>query len=395
MHPESTAMATHRPTEILCVVGARPNFMKAAPLLRALQALPEPPATLLVHTGQHFDEGMSGQFFRDLGIPPPDIDLGVGAGTHAQQTAEIMRRFEPVVVEQRPRCVVVFGDVNSTLACALVSVKLGVPVAHVEAGLRSRDRRMPEEINRILTDQLAARLYTTEASARTNLLAEGIEDARIVFTGNVMIDSLFWGLHRAVPPASTLQRVGAASHLSGAPGGFGVVTMHRPSNVDDVDALRERIAQLNAVGRALPLLFPAHPRTMASLQRHGLLEALDPGAVILLPPLGYFEMLGLVQAARMVLTDSGGLQEETTALGIPCLTLRENTERPITLVSGTNTLVGSDSALLHQRVHEILSTPRQRAVPPEKWDGHAAERIAADLVARLAEADQAVECASC
>lgn len=393
MYLQSTAM--HRPTDILCVVGARPNFMKAAPLLRALCDLPDPPATLLVHTGQHFDEGMSGQFFRDLGIPPPDIDLGVGVGSHAQQTAEIMRRFEPVALEQRPRCVVVFGDVNSTLACALVAAKLEVPVVHVEAGLRSRDRRMPEEINRILTDQLAARLYTTEASARANLVAEGIGDARIVFAGNVMIDSLFWGLDRAIPPATTLQRVGAAARLSGAREGFGVVTMHRPSNVDDADALRGRIAQLNEVGHALPLLFPAHPRTIASLRHHGLLESLDPETVIVLPPLGYFEMLGLVQAARMVLTDSGGLQEETTALGIPCLTLRENTERPITLELGTNTLVGSDNALLQRRVHEILSSPRQQAAPPEKWDGHAAERIAADLVAWLAGVDRAAECASC
>ena len=364
---------------IMCVVGARPNFMKMAPILRALSAHAPPLPALLVHTGQHYDQGMSEQIFTDLGLPRPDLNLAVGSGSHALQTAEVMRRFEPVLDEHRPACVVVVGDVNSTLACTLVAVKKGVPVVHVEAGLRSFDRRMPEEINRLLTDQVADRLYTTERSAAVNLEREGIAAQRVVFVGNVMIDSLLASRDRARTGDQTLRDNGLDPALLHHLGGYGVVTLHRPSNVDDAATLCAILSVLAEVASHLPLVFALHPRTRANIDRFGLGELIDPLHTAVLPPQGYLEMLGLMAQATLVLTDSGGLQEETTALGVPCLTLRDNTERPITVEQGTNTLVGTDRTAILAGVAEILAGRGKRGRIPELWDGRAAPRIAADL----------------
>ena len=364
---------------VMCVVGARPNFMKMAPILRALAAHQPPLPALLVHTGQHYDQGMSHQLFEDLGLPRPDLNLEVGSGSHAVQTAEVMKRFEPALDEHRPSCVLVVGDVNSTLACTLVAVKKDVPVVHVEAGLRSYDRKMPEEINRVLTDQVADRLYTTERSALDNLLREGIAAERVCFTGNVMIDSLVANKPHARPTADTLRAHGLDPRLIDDPRGYGVVTLHRPSNVDDAATLRGLLGVLREVAGRLPLVFALHPRTRNHIERFGLGELIDRERMALLPPQGYLEMLGLLRDATLVLTDSGGLQEETTALGVPCLTLRENTERPITAEQGTNTLVGRDAQAIRDGVDEILRGEGKRGRVPEFWDGHAADRIAADL----------------
>lgn len=375
-----TVLPTVRPTgAILCVVGARPNFMKMAPILRALAAHTPPLPALLVHTGQHYDQGMSEQIFTDLGLPRPDLNLAVGSGSHAQQTAEVMRRFEPVLDEHRPACVVVVGDVNSTLACTLVAVKKGVPVVHVEAGLRSFDRRMPEEINRLLTDQIADRLYTTERNAAVNLEREGIDAQRVVFVGNVMIDSLLSSRDRARSADNTLRASGLDPAMLRHSQGYGVVTLHRPSNVDDAATLRAILSVLAEVATRLPLVFALHPRTRSNIERFGLGELIDPLHTAVLPPQGYLEMLGLMANATLVLTDSGGLQEETTALGVPCLTMRDNTERPITVEQGTNTLVGADRAAILAGVAEILAGRGKRGRVPELWDGHTAQRIAADL----------------
>ena len=364
---------------VMCIVGARPNFMKMAPILRALASHQPPLPSLLVHTGQHYDQGMSHQLFEDLGLPRPQINLEVGSGSHAVQTAEVMRRFEPALDEHRPSCVLVVGDVNSTLACTLVAVKKGVPVAHVEAGLRSWDRKMPEEINRVLTDQVADRLYTTERSAADNLLREGIDAARVCFAGNVMIDSLLANRDKARSAADTLRAHGADPAVLDHPAGYAVVTLHRPSNVDDAATLRALLEVLREVSTRLPLVFALHPRTRANIERFGLGGLTDPARMVMLPPQGYLEMVGLMAGATMVLTDSGGLQEETTALGVPCLTLRENTERPITVEQGTNTMVGRDPQAILQGVAEILQGTGKRGRVPELWDGRAAERIAADL----------------
>ena len=364
---------------VMCVVGARPNFMKMAPILRALAAHEPPLPALLLHTGQHYDQDMSDRLFADLGLPQPDIHLDVGSGTHAVQTAEVMRRFEPALNAHRPSCVLVVGDVNSTLACTLVAVKKGVPVAHVEAGLRSGDRSMPEEINRVLTDQVADRLYTTERSARANLLREGVAPERVNFVGNVMIDSLHANRAHARSAADTLRQHGLDPSLLVHPQGYGVVTLHRPSNVDDANTLRTLLGVLGEVASRLPLVFVLHPRTRGNIERFGLGGLIDPARIALLPPQGYLEMLGLMLQATLVLTDSGGLQEETTALGVPCLTLRENTERPITVEQGTNTLVGRDRALILGGVAEVLGGQGKRGRIPELWDGRAAQRIAADL----------------
>lgn len=372
---ECTGSAGLRP--VMCVVGARPNFMKIAPILRAFEQAALP--ALLVHTGQHYDASMSDRLFEDLRLPRPDLNLEVGSGTHAVQTAEVMKRFEPAVDQHHPACVLVVGDVNSTLACSLVAVKKGISVVHVEAGLRSGDRRMPEEINRVLTDQISDRLYTTERSAHDNLRREGIADDRMCFVGNVMIDSLHASRERARPAADTLRAHGHdAAVLSGAPG-YGVVTLHRPSNVDDAGVLKHLLETLRSVSQRLPLVFALHPRTRANIQRFGLDDLIDPARMVVLPPQGYLEMLGLMSGATIVLTDSGGLQEETTALGVPCLTLRENTERPITVEQGTNTMVGRDRAAILGGVDEVLSGRGKRGRVPEYWDGQAAARIAADL----------------
>jgi UDP-N-acetylglucosamine 2-epimerase (non-hydrolysing) len=364
---------------VMCVVGARPNFMKMAPMLRAFAAHAPVLPALLVHTGQHYDEDMNDRLFEDLRLPRPDLNLEVGSASHAVQTAEVMRRFEPALDEHRPSCVVVVGDVNSTLACTLVAVKKGVPVVHVEAGLRSYDRKMPEEINRVLTDQIADRLYTTERSAEENLRREGIPADRVCFAGNVMIDSLLLNRPQARSAAATLRVHGIDPAVLDDAAGYGVVTLHRPSNVDDRDTLRGVLGVLAEVAAQLPLVFALHPRTRANLDRFGLAELIDPRRMVLLPPQGYLEMLGLTSRAALVLTDSGGLQEETTALGVPCLTLRENTERPITVEQGTNTLVGHDRDAILGCVADILQGGGKRGRIPELWDGRAAERIAADL----------------
>ena len=363
------------PGTLLCVVGARPNYMKMAPLLRAFAANSALPPATLVHTGQHYDPMLNDRLFEDLSLPRPDVNLEVGSASHAAQTAEVMRRFEPVLDEQHPSCVVVVGDVNSTLACTLVAVKKGIPVAHVEAGLRCYDRAMPEEINRVLTDQVADLLYTTERTAHANLAREGIPAERIHFVGNVMIDSLRTHRARAVAPARTLGSFGEQR--------YGVVTLHRPSNVDEPRALAESLEILQAVSQKLPLVCALHPRTVARVEAFGLSAKLKSDRLLVLPPQGYLEMLGLMAQATLVMTDSGGMQEETTALGIPCLTLRENTERPITVEQGTNTLVGRDRPLILGLVEEVLASGGKRGRVPELWDGHAAERVAAHLASHL------------
>ncbi|MCU0804988.1 MAG: UDP-N-acetylglucosamine 2-epimerase (non-hydrolyzing) [Burkholderiales bacterium] len=365
------------PGPILCVVGARPNYMKMAPLMRAFAANPALPRAILVHTGQHYDVAMNDRLFTDLRLPAPDVNLEVGSGTHAVQTAEIMKRFEPVVDDFRPSCVVVVGDVNSTMACSLVAVKKAVKVVHVEGGLRSFDRAMPEEINRLVTDQLADLLYTTERSAADNLAREGIGSERIVFAGNVMIDSLLANRERAVPPAETLARAGVDAGLAAET--FAFVTLHRPSNVDSPEALVEVLTTLRDASERLPLVCPLHPRTQGNIRKFGLESLVASPRIAILPPQGYLEALGLLAKATIVLTDSGGIQEETTALGVPCLTMRENTERPITVEQGTNTLVGRDRALTLRLLDETLATGGKRGRMPEFWDGHAAERIASHL----------------
>lgn len=364
---------------VICVVGARPNFMKMAPILRAMAAHVPPLSALLVHTGQHYDKDMSDRLFEDLRLPRPDVNLEVGSGTHAIQTAEVMCRFEPVVDAHKPSCVAVVGDVNSTLACSLVAVKKGVPVVHIEAGLRSYDRTMPEEINRILTDQISDRLYTTERTAEENLAREGVPSERVCFAGNVMIDSVVFGRANARSPTRTLQACNIDPSVLRHPAGYGVVTLHRPSNVDQPETLRALLGVLGEVAASLPLVFALHPRTRGNIDHFGLAGLLDPVRMALLPPQGYLEMLGLMAGATVVLTDSGGLQEETTALGVPCLTLRENTERPITVEQGTNILVGRDRDAILSTLQEILAGRGKRGRLPELWDGHAAERIAADL----------------
>lgn len=357
---------------ILSVVGARPNFMKIGPVVAALTA--RGMASPLVHTGQHYDEAMSEQLFRDLRLPTPDVNLEVGSGSHAQQTGEIMRRFEPVMDRMAPDAVLVVGDVNSTIACALVAAKRGVKVIHVEAGLRSYDRTMPEEINRVLTDQISDYLFTTERSAMDNLRREGIDPARVHFVGNVMIDSLLANLERATPAVDTLGGRGPGQ-------GYALVTLHRPSNVDDPVALKRLAGVLEAMAADVAVIFPMHPRTRARLDAEGLLHPLEQAGVVALPPVGYLEMLGLLRDAKLVVTDSGGLQEESTALGVPCLTVRENTERPITIAEGTNTLVGTDSAAIMTAFAEVMATGGKSGRIPEFWDGRTAQRIAEILAA--------------
>lgn len=357
---------------VLNVVGARPNFMKIGPVIDGLKA--QGIAAPLLHTGQHYDEAMSRRIFADLGLPIPDIDLEVGSGSHAQQTAETMRRFEPVLDELRPDAVLVVGDVNSTIACALVAAKKGIKVIHVEAGLRSFDRTMPEEVNRVLTDQLSDFLFTTERDAEVNLAREGIDPSRIFFVGNVMIDTLLRNLARAVP---------ATTILNGLAEGYALVTLHRPSNVDEPEVLAALIGCLADMAAELPVVFPAHPRTRSRIEAAGLLGRVEAAGIRLLGPQGYLEMLGLMRSARMVVTDSGGLQEESTALGVPCLTVRENTERPITIAEGTNTLVGTRPDAILAAGRDVLATGGKVGRIPELWDGRAGERIAAIIRERL------------
>jgi UDP-N-acetylglucosamine 2-epimerase (non-hydrolysing) len=368
----------------MCIVGARPNFIKMAPILRAFAERAAPIPTLLVHTGQHYDADMSDRLFVDLKLPAPDINLEVGSATHAVQTAEIMRRFEPVLDEHQPSCVLVVGDVNSTLACSLVAVKKAVPIVHVEAGLRSFDRRMPEEINRVLTDQIADVLYTTERAARDNLVREGVEPQRVRFVGNVMIDSLLASRPLAPAPSQTLEKNGCSAAILNDSHGYGVVTLHRPSNVDRPETLAALLRVLEKISARLPLVFALHPRTRAKIAQFGFDSLVTNARTAVLPPQGYLEMLGLMANATVVLTDSGGMQEETTALGVPCLTLRENTERQITVEQGTNTIVGRDGSAILAAVDAILAGGGKRGRVPELWDGHASERIAEDLAQWLA-----------
>jgi len=348
---------------ICTVVGARPNFVKMAPVIHEItrRGLPQ----LLVHTGQHYDEKMSTVFFDELGMPRPDVYLGVGSGSHAEQTAKVMMAFETILLEHHPVLVVVAGDVNSTLACALTASKLHIPVAHVESGLRSYDREMPEETNRVLTDHIADLLLVTEPSGRENLLKEGVEKTRIFFVGNTMIDSL-----RTHLVAALERRPWEAFDLTEE--GYGVVTLHRPANVDDEAGLREIFSTLEEIAVRWPLLFPAHPRTVGRMAEWGL----NPRGVRVVEPLGYLDFLGLMAKARVVLTDSGGIQEETTALGVPCITIRENTERPVTIEQGTNQLAGTkrDGILAAAARVEWNLLPRGNRIP-ELWDGQAARRV--------------------
>jgi UDP-N-acetylglucosamine 2-epimerase (non-hydrolysing) len=343
---------------VICVGGARPNFMKLAPLLRVLSADPEF-QPLLTHTGQHYGEQMSGRFFAELGLPAPDHFLEVGSGTHGAQTGEIMRRFEEVVLAERPDAIVVVGDVNSTLAAALVAAKLRIPVAHAESGLRSFDRSMPEEINRLAVDAICDLLLVTEESGAENLRREGVACDRIRIVGNLMIDTLLQNRERA-------RKSRLPQTLGVRDGEFGLVTLHRPANVDDPARLQEMLEVLGVISATVPLYFPAHPRTRARL------GTLPPG-IVLLEPLGYLDFVALMSRSRLVLTDSGGIQEETTGLGIPCLTLRENTERPVTISLGTNRLAGVTKESILAAWEDFLANPKAGRVPP-LWDGHAAER---------------------
>jgi UDP-N-acetylglucosamine 2-epimerase (non-hydrolysing) len=357
---------------IALVAGTRPNFMKIAPVRRALTRRGIP--SRLIHTGQHFDAAMSAVFFHDLGLAPPDVTLSAGGGSHAEQTAAVLVGVEAALLETRPPLVVVVGDVTSTLAAALAAAKVGVPVAHVEAGLRSRDWTMPEEINRVLTDQLSDLLLIPSRDAAENLLAEGIPAERVVFAGNVMIDSLYEALGR---------RTGVLAELGVRPRAYAVATLHRPANVDTAEAFEATLTALETVAARLPLVFPVHPRTVARAAALGFAERLQgtPGLVCS-PPLGYDDFVTLMSDARLVVTDSGGIQEETTVLGIPCLTLRTSTERPITVTVGTNVVVGMDAGRIAREVELILAGRSKRGRIPEGWDGRAGERIA-DAVERF------------
>lgn len=354
---------------VLHIVGARPNFMKVAPIHRAISRQGRW-AQLLVHTGQHYDVKMSDVFFADLKMPVPDIHLGVGSGSHAEQTAKVMVELEKVFLKHKPSLVSVVGDVNSTLAATLVAAKLCIPVAHVEAGLRSFDKTMPEEINRLVTDRLSDILLTPSPDADENLLKEGVDSSRIFCVGNVMIDSLNASLS-AAKSLSTLKDLGVVS------GQYAVCTLHRPSNVDDAEVFSGLMNALLTVSNSLPVLFPVHPRTQKMLSEGAWAEKLNQHKGLrLLEPLGYLEFLGLTSQARLVLTDSGGLQEETSALGVPCLTLRENTERPITVTLGTNVLVGTRKERIIEEAHRILQNEGKVGQAIPLWDGHAGERIA-------------------
>ena len=345
------------------IVGARPNFMKVAPVMNALKTRKHVVQTL-VHTGQHYDANMSDVFFEQLGIPAPDVNLAVGSGTHARQTAEIMTRFEPVLLERQPDIVLVYGDVNSTVATALVCAKLGVRVGHVEAGLRSFDRTMPEEINRLVTDQLADLLFTPSEDGDANLRKEGIPAEKIFRVGNVMIDSLV----KLLPVAQRQSK-------NGLPERYALVTLHRPANVDDSATLKRLLQSLLEVNRDLAVIFPAHPRTRQRISDFGL----NAEQLRVLDPLSYVDFLGLQSRATVVITDSGGIQEETTYLGVPCLTLRENTERPVTVTLGTNVLVGRDPDKLRSELARVLAGQAKKGTVPPLWDGHTGERIAAHL----------------
>ena len=364
--------------KIIHVVGARPNFMKIAPIMSEVAQQPDTFEQILVHTGQHYDANMSKVFFEDLGLPQPDIYLGVGSGSHAEQTARVMLAFEPVLLREQPALVLVVGDVNSTLACTLVAKKLHVPVAHVEAGLRSFDHSMPEEINRLLTDQIATLLFTTERSANENLIREGVSEEKIHFVGNVMIDTLLRHKERAMA-------LDVLEYFDVEPKNFALMTLHRPANVDNRDMLAGILVALAEIQQRIPILFPAHPRTIKQVGQFGFEERLAAMANLrLTKPLPYLEFLNLMANARLVLTDSGGIQEETTILDVPCLTLRENTERPVTVDEGTNIVVGSDPQRIIEESALILRNGGKKGTIPELWDGQAARRIV-DILRKLVE----------
>jgi UDP-N-acetylglucosamine 2-epimerase (non-hydrolysing) len=363
---------------VTAVVGARPNFMKAWPVVSALEE--RGVRVTFVHTGQHYDDRMAGAFFRELGMRAPDEDLGVGSGSHAWQTGEVMRRFDAVLEQRASDLVLVFGDVNSTAACALTAVKRHVPVAHVESGLRSGDRRMPEEINRLVTDAISALCFVTEPSGVRNLRAEGVPDSRVHHVGNTMIDSLL------------KYRDEALSHPlpAGVPERFGTVTLHRPSNVDDRATLEGIVGVLTEIARELPLVWPLHPRTEARLEDFGMLERVRASATIhVTPPAGYLDFLGLTARAALILTDSGGIQEEALVLGVPVVTLRESTERPVTVECGGNVLAGADPARIREAAAQMLGRSRDDFCVPELWDGRAGTRIA-DTIVRSLEAGLAL-----
>ena len=368
--------------KIISVVGARPNFMKVAPIHREIQKfLNENPGFPLIHkichTGQHYDNNMSNVFFRDLELPEPNFYLGVGSGSHAVQTARIMIEFEKVLISEKPDLVIVVGDVNSTIACSLTAVKLGIKVAHVEAGLRSFDRTMPEEINRILTDAISDYLFVSEKSGVKNLKREGIPDEKIFFVGNVMIDSLIGYLPK-------IERSKILEVFSLRPLQYGVVTLHRPSNVDVEERLKQIVNLLEKISMYARLIFPVHPRTYKNLKRYGLIKFLNHN-IIITEPLGYIDFIALVKNSTFVLTDSGGIQEETTYLGVPCITLRNSTERPVTVEIGTNFLAGEDIDVAFKYIMKILEGNSKNGSIPELWDGKASERIVKILIEKLFE----------
>ena len=364
--------------KIINVVGARPNFMKIAPIMEAFAQRQEIEA-FLVHTGQHYDERMSDLFFRQLEIPEPDINLGVGSGSHASQTADIMKAFEPVVLEYKPDAVLVVGDVNSTIACGLVAVKLGVKLIHVEAGLRSFDRTMPEEINRLLTDAISDLLFCTEQSAIDNLLREGVPKEKMFLVGNVMIDTLLKSRAKA-------EKSNILEELRLTPGEYAVLTLHRPSNVDDPVIFSRILTALEVISKDMPIVFPIHPRTRKNLEAFNLTRRLESASNLhLIDPAGYLDFLKLMSHARLVLTDSGGIQQETTILKVPCITLRENTENPITVEVGTNQIAGTTPDRILSAYRKALDTdPKEFGLPP-LWDGHAAERITDILIEKLVD----------
>ncbi len=382
---------------IMHIVGARPNFMKIAPLIRAIEKHNQIShlklRQILVHTGQHYDEKMSALFFDHLGLPRPDIDLGVGSASHAVQTAEIMKRFEKVLLEHRPDAIIVVGDVNSTIACALVAAKIEYTdhyrrrplIVHVEAGLRSFDRTMPEEINRLLTDQISDLLFITEESAKENLLREGIAEDKIFFVGNVMIDTLLQHLEKA-KQSDILERLGLKEKR------YALLTLHRPSNVDYKETFLQILEALKEISQTIPIIFPIHPRTQQRVKSFGLerffsgfLGGHNDSQIRTIEPLGYLDFLKLMSLARLVLTDSGGIQEETTVLGVPCITIRENTERPVTIKEGSNTLVGTNKEKIIAAAQAVLNGAFAKRKIPPLWDGRAAERIVPILAQKLLE----------
>ena len=392
MNSQKKLYNSNRPIKVTHIVGARPNFMKVAPLMREMSRYPQKFDQLLVHTGQHYDEEMSKSFFNDLKLTEPDIYLGVGSGTHAEQTGKIMIEFERVCFQEKPDLVIVVGDVNSTIACALVAAKHCIPVAHIEAGLRSFDRTMPEEINRVITDRLSDYLFTTCEDADQNLIEEGISENKIFFVGNAMIDSLLNHI-KIAKNSIILEKLGLRKNNNIKK--YGLVTLHRPSNVDNKKIFKGILDALKEIAKEIPIIFPAHPRTIKQIKNFKLIEMVNyeenflPNElkntdqnIVTIPPLGYLDFLCLMTNAKMVLTDSGGIQEETTILGIPCLTLRNNTERPITVKEGTNIVVGNDPEKIMEIAFSVLKNGISRKRIPKYWDGKAAERIVKVLLTK-------------